>query len=134
SGMLAAGRRVCLASHPRLPRGKVAHPAGDAVGLTGSPPNLPIIDAKFVGADLRQYCLHPLSDRSRAGHDLDSPGGIHRGMHAIERSQSALLDEHGETAADHLTGGAPSFEVVAKGPPLGPRPRPIEQSALTPRI
>ena len=74
--------------------------------------NLAIIDAKFVGADLRQHCFHALPDRGGAGDDFDRSSGIDRGMHAVERPQSALLDEHGETGADGLTGRAPPFEIL----------------------
>ena len=119
-----------FAGHHRHSRGKGAHTKGNAVGLAVHHADLPIVDAELVRADLRQHSLHALADRGRAGHDLDYAGSIDRSMHAIERSQSALFDEHGETCADGFAGGAPAFEVVTKGLPLGRRQCLVEQSGV----
>ena len=37
-----------------------------------------VVDAERIGADLRDHRLDALSDRGRAGHDLDGAGGVDR--------------------------------------------------------
>src|SRR6185437_16300431 len=95
-----------LAAHHGDTRGEGAHAAGDAVGLAVHDVDGLVGGAERLGTDLRHHGLDALADRGVAGDDLDAVL-FDLDADRVERTEPALLDEHGDTGADLLALRAP---------------------------
>jgi len=71
--------------------------------------NLPVVDAKRVGADLRYRCFDALSDRCGAGDDFDRAAGVDGNVNAIEWAKAALLDKDGKPDTNGFSSRAAAF-------------------------
>ncbi len=78
----------------------------DAIGTAADHPDLPVIDAQCLGANLGQRRFHALADGGGAGDQLYSAVGVHGDANAIRGGEAAFLDKKCQSDADAFTGGA----------------------------
>src|SRR5262249_41983309 len=93
-------------------------------------PDIRVIDADGIGADLRDDSLHALTNRGDAGHHLERAVGHHFDSNRVERTEPAFLAEHGAAGPALLAVLAPLTMLLLKLVPARGFQRLVEQKRI----
>src|SRR5262249_30388934 len=131
SGGGQAGR---FPAHHRDARGECTHSARDAIRLTMRDANIRIVDSQGVSADLRDGCLHALTDRGNPGDNLDRAVLADLDTNGVEWPKSAFLNKHRDAGTNFLAVLTTLAQRFLKFGPAGSLERLVEQERVVARI
>ena len=119
-----------FAGHHRDPRRERAHAVLDAVSLAVDDADAAVIDAKRLGADLRDHRFNALTDRGGAADDFHRAVGIDADFDLIERTEPALLDKHRDAGAHQFASRAPRRQRFLEPRPFDRGQRLVQQQRV----
>ena len=126
----AGGDPRRLAGHDRDARSKGAEPILDAVGAAVGHADFVVVNAKCVGADLRDDGLDALSNRGRTGNHLHIARSVDGDFHLVERTEPAFFHKQRDAGADKLAGGLTRRQRLAQLRPRDRSQRLVEQPRI----
>ena len=107
---------------------------GYPLGMSMNDPYASIIDAKRIGAYLRDNRFEPLANRSAASHYFNSTGRIDRNLHTVRGSPPALFNIDSEPHANRFANGPALLHLALQRVPADGVESLVEQFRVVARI